>query len=1563
MAGLSDLPKLSKAKAITDLARRTGIPKSQLDQALSPANKRGDLRAAVRTLDERADQVEAGLITQREFQQAVIKAVDREEEIRKTGIEKKAAPLLGATAAVSTAGVSAQTEEDVTAATDAALLAGASIDDLNEIRSRTGRSTFTEIESENPLLVSVDVPVNPLDTASIVVDENQSRMSAARAGARAISVGADPVNAYNNAVDAPLAGQADEDAVKTAASMGMDAVVAATERLALANELNMENVEIVVEEDITALQDPVLGKYLAHIKTMENSELLTQEVQLNMAAGMHMQQAIGAIWDDMTKAGVAADIAGLFFIPDAAWNAAELLEEFFPEASFVENYVNSADGLLRLRTAIQALPPRQKVAVFNQIADLYKEIDDNQLQQIFGLLELFDPAETGLIFDVETGIKVDQFFDKLTVVTAGAGGLLRLNRLTKTANVAKVAAATQDAETAGQVTHVVTQSEEVAKAVGISKVDAAAGADPHSATLDALLDGAPENYSTVINKKWEDIDTRVAEATRIEEIGVSLTEEEIVTKADKAIKSLEKYDGVQNVTYTSDPKGLTMAFDIMGGDGQLVSKARDLKLPFTVNDVTGGFNTKALTFSSEVLKGIVSPNFLFNKDRNRLVQNFERINYASGKVKQRLNETLVSAVQTLNKDELANVQNWLRKGDQDGEVFSFNKIVNEAGHSRKEFEAYASTRRIVDQAFWLKNKEVRQRLVAQGMREATIGKEKVISKQFDTVAGARGAYNGAEFTGVFVTDTEQLLHNSEKFEDLYKAGYKLVRTRGTDEFFNAGGTKTKWAMVRDTEMRDLPQFVMNQKTGYIPRALRDATYFVKKSTTESLDGGTKTAKKLTTMRYFDNQKDANRYIDLLEEEAATAGTSFDRKDYKVLGDREIPADILEEDYINARGGMYTSKRKTEGSVKYGLPGAEGELIDPFEAIQGYFANIGNRLPLSEYRIGIQQRWLNHAKGMGFLPKSWNEDFSQAKAALQLGSKDPKALSFLEKSFDQIQFMSRVPSSEEQRWAGNVRALTRTLENAGFDRLAKYAYKLQNSTPLDVLKSATFNLMLGSFNVSQLMVQAFGATIAMSINPGFAAKGVPRALAYRHIDLITDPKVRRAAALEVESKLGDLGKGFADEYALWAKSGLYEGVLSSSADYQAIAKGMPVDAGLLRRMWDKSTFFYKEGELVNSRISFATAVERWKGMNPGKKIDDDAFASILTRAEQFRLNMNNANKATIQRNWLRLFSQFQAINVRYLEAYTTSNFTKAEKARLFFGQTALFGAAGVPFMETSFGDFAAGLGVDAFGADQNAIVAARRGFTGWMFTQVMGVEADVSGRVALGNEFFEGIIEGFTTPQEIPRLFFGPSWTTIDRTMSVIQHLTASTNSVISADEMSKEDLLFATQVVAEAIAELPSSSRNLIKAHYLHNSSMFRNNAGEPTFIEDLNLQTEIFQALGFQPTSVQDFYQLKKMVRARDMSVKEAAKVITTIYAKLATGEQADHQRYEFATRSVLSSIDNPQDQIDVLNQVRRKLEIGTDPKARVINDVLERMESEWLSNTAAFLPSVQETLNREEQ
>jgi hypothetical protein len=341
-------------------------------------------------------------------------------------------------------------------------------------------------------------------------------------------------------------------------------------------------------------------------------------------------------------------------------------------------------------------------------------------------------------------------------------------------------------------------------------------------------------------------------------------------------------------------------------------------------------------------------------------------------------------------------------------------------------------------------------------------------------------------------------------------------------------------------------------------------------------------------------------------------------------------------------------------------------------------------------------------------------------------------------------------------------------------------------------------------------------------------------------------------------------------------------------------------------------------------------------------------------------MNNANKATVQKNWARLFTQFQAINGKYLEAYTTSNFTKGEKAKLFFGQLGLFGAASIPFMESSFGDFMASLGIDPLSADEDFLVGARKGFVGWLFQQGFDVKADVTGRVAFANEFLEGMIGAITEPQDLPKLFFGPSWTTLDKSMSVLQHLAAATNATISADDVTEADMLFAAEAVAESAAALPSSLNNLVKTYYVHNTNMFRTKTGKPILFENINLQTKVFMALGFQPEVLQDHYDLKQMEKARSVSISKASDMILSMYAKIADGDQKNHKAYEFAVRSVLSSFDNPSDRIAIMDALGRKIKLESSAEGTRVKKALQSIESEFSGAGAAYLSTVQEYINR---
>src|SRR5690606_16845846 len=92
------------------------------------------------------------------------------------------------------------------------------------------------------------------------------------------------------------------------------------------------------------------------------------------------------------------------------------------------------------------------------------------------------------------------------------------------------------------------------------------------------------------------------------------------------------------------------------------------------------------------------------------------------------------------------------------------------------------------------------------------------------------------------------------------------------------------------------------------------------------------------------------------------------------------------------------------------------------------------------------------------------------------------------------------------------------------------------------------------------------------------------------------------------------KGFdMDGYELWDKSGMRDAIVTSNLDYHTIWSDKPYNANLLQRVLANSTLFFKQGELISARISFATAYNRWKQINRGKEPTEAALKDIVARA--------------------------------------------------------------------------------------------------------------------------------------------------------------------------------------------------------------------------------------------------------------------------------------------------------------------------------------------------------------
>ena len=999
-------------------------------------------------------------------------------------------------------------------------------------------------------------------------------------------------------------------------------------------------------------------------------------------------------------------------------------------------------------------------------------------------------------------------------------------------------------------------------------------------------------------------------------------------------------------------------------------------MPYLVDDITGGFKQDKVTFIGQAFNKVLSPNFLQGADKERIVQGFERVMFQGSKIKGDFNKALNVATKGLNKQNAENVSNMLLKGDDDAKAYSYKELVEDGvgGNylTAKEFTAYQGIRRVMDNAWVIKNAETRKKLVARDIKEITIDDQKLLTKPLRKLGAAKQAYKESPHKSIVIPTppagvTSRLDNiDDDTLEDFYDLGYQLTRGDTMGTWFKNGDTNSAWALVKANEIKELPAIVMNKQAGYVTRVYKDANFFVKQNRIVSIDGVKKVMGQ-RTLRYFDNMTDAQKHIDNLAVSARNKGEDFDEKQYNVLADREIRESELETDGIDMFGGLYTGSRGDK-PLKFGLDGAEGSRQDAIESIQNYVNHIGNRYPMAEYRLGVEKAWMNDAKNHKLLPASFRGSFSEAAPVVNQAAGDPRIKTKLINAHDHISFMVKTPTLGEQQIQGLIRSIGKSLEgNKATKGLAKYVYRLDHQDPVDGLRGATFNLMLGMYNWSQVLVQGFGATVALSIHPVHGLKALPKMVAFGLLDNIKNPKALGGAIKYLEDAKGL--KGFfagdlAEDYSLWKKTGLYESVVNTNADVSAVMQGLPYDAGVLRKIWVNGTLPFKMGELANMRISFSTALGKWKSLNKGKAVTDTDLKHIVGRAEQLRLQMSSANKAQYQKGLMSVPTQFMQINAKFIEAVAGDNFTLVEKLRLFAGQGALFGAAGIPFGDAIYNQVMEFSGRDITKMTEEELIAERRGVIGWVFNHQLGLNSAITSRTAIGSGIVDQMVKYSTEPMESYKILLGPSASTVDRAINVVETAFNVGKIAYRSENLTQANYGMLSKVMAESVLKMPSSTRNILLAYHLRESGIFRSSKGKFVYQEDVETGTLIMQSLGFSNQDYADYWDSVMDEKARARIKDDTVTAVTNMYLGLfnaANTNEEEQAAYDMGISAMLQSFPDLADRIEILDAVQGRILEGRDPKGKQIKKVIANSLSELSKAGSEYNPLAVRQLEEE--
>lgn len=261
------------------------------------------------------------------------------------------------------------------------------------------------------------------------------------------------------------------------------------------------------------------------------------------------------------------------------------------------------------------------------------------------------------------------------------------------------------------------------------------------------------------------------------------------------------------------------------------------------------------------------------------------------------------------------------------------------------------------------------------------------------------------------------------------------------------------------------------------------------------------------------------------------------------------------------------------------------------------------------------------------------------------------------------------------------------------------------------------------------------------------------------------------------------------------------------------------------------------------------------------------------------------------------------------------------------QIGLYGAVGTPLIGSMAPAILSFMGVDTRNVEADTLSKMHKGALGWLFTDYLGSNAEISGRVALGNDFLEKAMKVILSPTSTApvEMLAGASWAVLSRGADALQKSWYTGKVIMNADQVTSNMLLGGAKVIAEEWATIPASTRNMMKGMVMYNSKMFHNADGLPVFeYRDPNFTAAFFQAIGFQNREARDWYEIADggSVFDKPRAADSYAKTMASIMTKLINSDVERQDVYAAAYNSLLSAALTQRGGEDVLKKVIKHLE-----------------------------------------
>lgn len=560
-----------------------------------------------------------------------------------------------------------------------------------------------------------------------------------------------------------------------------------------------------------------------------------------------------------------------------------------------------------------------------------------------------------------------------------------------------------------------------------------------------------------------------------------------------------------------------------------------------------------------------------------------------------------------------------------------------------------------------------------------------------------------------------------------------------------------------------------------------------------------------------------------------------------------------------QGRVFWSKRGEEGIKSITTGGTAAETLSPLKSLEAELSNTSNYVATNEWRRNSIQKWFNtfgdilNVKGirMSSAEDAFFDSVNKMKHG-HIGSDVRESQMLATRDF--ILNQMGVLSAQEKATRALVNKATsfvdRFIDAQKHPALAHVGHFLRRSNVVEWTKGVSSHLMLGAFNIGQLVVQSSGMALAASMHP---KHGLKAAMSIRPIlvAMSSDNPSVWQKVFEIGKVAKDTGMTlteFQEVAKAIRKTGLLDNIGASSL-YTAETGALSIYGNKgVEKFKQASMMFFNKGEEINRVAGFEVARRQWIELNPGKKWNSDAaLVEILAKADDFTMNMTRATEGLYQKGIVGIPFQFLQHSIKFGANVAggmlgRGPLTQKEAYSLIAGSVVLFGLPET--VEANLGDYLNGLPPEAKQYITQGLIAGVVSTVGETLT---GERTNIAlgsrlGQLDFYDNLFFGVVDMLSGEfTKAGQALLGPTGSTLNNLWEV--GLIAG--NFWGQDEWSLGSFV---RTINDVGAQMVSSWKAADKAYWAYHANMtLYNNRNDP--VAKLTTPEWVFQVLSFQST------------------------------------------------------------------------------------------------------------------